>query len=427
MAAPGAHSGQGARGACDRVSLAAAAFSLAAAAAAASCAAAENSSAPWTDRDANALTRAAERHREHRSLAVARRLLQLVAAAAASVALGLGRHGPAAALAGVLAISLLIAALTEVGPRWAAPLAGSRVTAGLRAVAGATRKAMYPIVALGSQFESILLARFPAPTPDAAMRELSQERFREVVSGGHDVSRREQALLHGVFSLGETSVRDVMVPRVDVIGIDHDTPWSEVLDRVRSSEHARFPVYAETIDDVTGILHAKDLLPAVIADEEPPGGWLSLVRPPQFIPGTNSLGEQLRDFKASRAHLAIVVDEYGGTAGLITIEDVLEEIVGDINDEYDIDDPEVEQEGRDRFWVSARLTLDELSSLLGQTFEDEAVTTVGGLIYERLGRVPVAGERLTIDGFRVVVEQVVRRRVRRVYFERLPPADPAQP
>lgn len=406
------------------MSLAAAAFSLAAAAAAASCAAAENSSLPWKARDTSALNDALDRNREHRSLGIARRLLQLVAAAGGAVALGLGARGPAAAIAGVLVISLLTAALTELAPRWATPMHGHRFAAGLRAVVGVARRTMYPIVALGSQLEGFLLARFPAPTPDAAMRESSQERFREVVSGGHDVSRREQALLHGVFSLGDTCVSDVMVPRVDVIGIDHDTPWSEVLDRVRSSEHARFPVYARTIDDVTGILHAKDLLSAVIADEEPAGGWLSLVRTPQFIPGTNTLGDQLRDFKESHAHLAIVVDEYGGTAGIITIEDVLEEIVGDINDEYDIDEPEVEQEGHHRFWVSARLTLDELSSLLGHAFDDEAVMTVGGLIYERLGRVPVAGEKLTIDGFRVVVEQVVRRRVRRVYFERSSPIHP---
>ena len=324
---------------------------------------------------------------------------------------------------GVLGIALLVAAATEVVPS-RARLSAARLGAGLDRVAGVVRRLVSPVLGLTARLEAALLARFPAPMPDAAARAVSQSRFREVVSSGADVGRREQALLHGVFSLGDTCVRDVMVPRVDVIGIGHETPWSEVLDRVRSSEHARFPVYAETIDDVTGILYAKDLLPAVIGDEEPREGWLSLVRPAQFIPGTKSLGDQLRDFKASHAHIAIVVDEYGGTAGLITIEDVLEEIVGDINDEYDVEEPEVEQEGRDRFWVSARVTLDELSRLLQQGFDDEDVATVGGLIYQRLGRVPRAGEQLTIDGFRVVVERVVRRRVRRVYFERLAPVGP---
>jgi CBS domain containing-hemolysin-like protein len=281
---------------------------------------------------------------------------------------------------------------------------------------------MSPAVALGRRVESVLRRRFPAEAPDDAARESSQEQFREVMEGGLDVSRRERALLHGVFSLGDTSVSDVMVPRVDVVGIDHETPWSEVVDRVRSSEHARFPVYAETVDDITGILYAKDLLPAIILDEEPHAGWLALARAPQFIPATKTLGDQLRDFKASHTHIAIVVDEYGGTAGLVTIEDVLEEIVGDIHDEYDVEEPDVEQEEGKRFWVAGRLTLDELSDVLGHTFDDEAVATVGGLIYQRLGRVPVAGEQLIIDGFRVIVERVVRRRVRRVYFERLEPA-----
>lgn len=360
-----------------------------------------------------------EADRDHRALVIGRRLAQLAAAAAAAVALELGASGGWMALLGVLAIAVVLAATTEVGARTLGDAGGADALGRLRPVVRAVRIVVWPAIALGGRLEHALRERFPAAAPDDISRETSQERFREVVYGGLDVSRRERALLHGVFSLGDTSVSEVMVPRVDVVGVDHETPWSEVVDRVRSSEHARFPVYAETIDDVTGILHAKDLLPAVILDQEPPGGWLELVRPAHFIPGTKTLGEQLRDFKASHAHIAIVVDEYGGTAGVVTIEDVLEEIVGEIHDEYDDEEPDVVQEEGKRFWVSGRLTLDELSELLGQNFGDEAVTTVGGLIYERLGRVPVSGERLTIDGFRIVVERVVRRRVRRVYFERM--------
>jgi CBS domain containing-hemolysin-like protein len=194
-----------------------------------------------------------------------------------------------------------------------------------------------------------------------------------------------------------------------------------VLDRVRSSEHARFPVYDDTIDDVVGVLYAKDLIAPAIADEEPPAGWMTLVRPAVFIPATKTIDAQLRDFKASRTHIAIVVDEYGGTAGVVTIEDVLEEIVGDIRDEYDVDEPMVEMGiGGDSFWVAGRLTIDELGELLGHDFDQDGVSTVGGLVYARLGRVPRAGEELTLGGFRIVVERVVRRRVQRVYFERLP-------
>jgi CBS domain containing-hemolysin-like protein len=222
-------------------------------------------------------------------------------------------------------------------------------------------------------------------------------------------------------------VHEIMVPRVDIVAIDLDAPWSEVVDRVRSAEHSRLPVYEETIDDIVGMLYAKDLLPHVIGGDAPDDGWQTLMRPPVFIPPTKRVDEQLRDFRASGTHIAIVADEYGGVAGLVTIEDVIEEIVGEIRDEYDDEDRPIESEGADRFWVSGRVTLDELSDAIGEPIEHDAVSTVGGLVFELLGHVPRAGERLTIGPFRVVVERVVRRQVRRVYFERItpPPANVA--
>jgi putative hemolysin len=275
-------------------------------------------------------------------------------------------------------------------------------------------------VALDLLFEKFL----PPPSIEerAEQREEAAEQFRQVVAAEADVSRDQEALLHGVFSLTDTIVREIMVPRVDIVGIDLTTRWSEVVDRVRSSEHARLPVFDETLDNITGILYAKDLLPFVIDDDEPMLGWQTLVRPASFIPISKPIDAQLRDFKASRTHIAIVSDEYGGTAGLVTIEDVLEEIVGEIHDEYDDEEPEVEQEEGRRFWVAGRLSIDELSELLGQDFSQEDVTTVGGLVYESFGRVPRAGEAVTVGGYKLVVERVRRRRIERVYFERLQPA-----
>ena len=168
-----------------------------------------------------------------------------------------------------------------------------------------------------------------------------------------------------------------------------------------------------------GILYAKDLLPFVIDDDEPMLGWQTLVRPATFIPTSKAIDAQLRDFKASRTHIAIVSDEFGGTAGLVTIEDVLEEIVGEIHDEYDVEEPEIEREGGRRFWVSGRLSLSELSELLGQDFVEEDITTVGGLVYETFGRVPRAGESVVIRAYKMVVERVRGRRIERVYFERV--------
>jgi CBS domain containing-hemolysin-like protein len=212
-----------------------------------------------------------------------------------------------------------------------------------------------------------------------------------------------------------------MVPRVNMVGVERDTPWSEMIDRVRSAQHSRVPVYEGTIDEIVGILYVKDLLPAVLAEEEPEGGWTALMRPPHFIPTSKRIADLLREFRQQRRHIAIVADEYGGTAGLVTIEDVLEELVGEIRDEYDDEERLVESEADSRYWVSGRLTLDDLSEALQYDFARDDVSTVGGLVLELLGRVPRAGEALSIGPFKVIVERVVRRKIERVYLERVEP------
>jgi len=227
-------------------------------------------------------------------------------------------------------------------------------------------------------------------------------------------------MLVGVFSLSDTTVEVEMTPRLDIVAIESTATWNEVIELIGRSDHARIPVYRDDLDDIVGILYLKDLTPAITGVAEKPDRWQDLIRPTQFVPESKALTTQLRDFEKGPSQIAIVVDEFGGTSGLITLEDVLEEIVGEIYGEYDLDEvPPVEQEGEDRFWVEGSFALDDLSQLLGTDVECEDVSTVGGLVYSELGRVPHPGEELTIDGFRVVVEQVRRRRIKRVYFERI--------
>ena len=238
------------------------------------------------------------------------------------------------------------------------------------------------------------------------------------------LSVQREALL-GVFSLSETTVADVMTPRLDVVALDGRSTWPEAVDLVRRGEHARIPVYTETLDRIAGCLYAKDLVPALAGVEPPPERWQAMVRPVQFVPESKALATQLRDFQRGTSHIAVVVDEFGGTSGVVTLEDILEEVVGEIHDEYDVEErPDIEREGSDKFWVEGGVTLDELSALLQTNLERDEVSTVGGLVYSVLGRVPEPGEEFQLEEFRVVVEQVVRRRVRRVYFERQAVATP---
>lgn len=360
----------------------------------------------------------AERERAHRALSMARVLGYIFAGAAFAQAMHFSTLDTWTRILTVIGAAVVICALSEGVGRAAGyadpPVVYTKLSALIRAVTLALR----PAVALGTAIDRTLLIVIPR-VPDEDAHEASAEQFLEVVTSEADVSSAEEDLIHGVFSLGETEVHEIMVPRVDIVGIEDVTPWSEVLDRIRSSEHARFPVYRETIDEVVGILYAKDVLPSIVADEEPSPGWLSLIRPPAFIPISKRIDAQLREFQASRAHIAIVSDEYGGTAGLVTIEDILEEIVGEIRDEYDVEEPEIVQDGSTRYWVAGRVSLDELSERLNADFAVEDVATVGGLVYTLFGRVPKGGESLTRSGFRIVVERVRRRRIERVYFERV--------
>ncbi|HXT18846.1 MAG TPA: hemolysin family protein [Gemmatimonadaceae bacterium] len=363
-----------------------------------------------------------ERERRHRALSMARVLAYIVAGAAFAQALALETFGMWSRVLAIAVVTLVVCTLCEGVARAIGHADPMSIHARLMGVTRTVGWLLRPAVALGAALERALAVIIPESEREAE-REASTEQFREVVAAEADVSSAEEELIHGVFSLGETEVQEIMVPRVDIVGIDDVTPWSEVLDRIRSSEHARFPVFHETLDEVTGILYAKDVLPSIITDEEPEAGWLSLARPPAFIPISKRIDTQLREFQATRTHIAIVSDEYGGTAGLITIEDILEEIVGEIRDEYDVEEPEIQQEGNRCYWVSGRVPLDDLRERLNWEFDLEDVTTVGGLVYSMFGRVPRAGESMTFTGFRIVVERVRRRRIERVYFERLLPAE----
>jgi len=360
-----------------------------------------------------------QRERHRRALSFGRVLAQLAAGAAFARWLGAGGR-PLPETVGLVALAaVVVVAVTEGAARVIGDALGGRAARALRPFVRAVGALLWPLVALTVRLDTALRRALPPQSAIDAAREETAEQFRQVVTSEADVSRQEQALLAGVFSLGDTPVHEIMVPRIDVVAVERGAPWSEVVDRVRSSEHSRLPVYIDTIDEIVGVLYAKDLLPSVVDGEPPEGGWEPLVRPATIIPTTKRVDDQLRDFRASRSHMAVVVDEYGGTAGIVTIEDVLEEIVGEIRDEHDVEDQPIEREGDRRFWVSARVTLDELSEALDHDLRHEDVSTVGGLVYELLGRVPRNGEQLAIGPFRVVVERVTRRQIRRVYFERL--------
>ena len=227
-------------------------------------------------------------------------------------------------------------------------------------------------------------------------------------------------------SLGDSKLHEVMVPRIAVAALPATATIDEAITTILEEGHSRIPIYEETVDEVIGLLYAKDLLPYLrdAAGERP--ALRSILRTPLFVPESMSIDDLLHEFQRRKVHIAIVLDEYGGTAGIVTIEDLLEEIVGEIQDEYDVEEPMVERLSDDEARVDGRASVDELGELFGIELEledEDEYDTVGGLIYHRIGGVPAPGDRIEVDGLALTVEAVDGRRVDKVLVVRRQPAD----
>jgi len=220
------------------------------------------------------------------------------------------------------------------------------------------------------------------------------------------------AMLEGVLEVSEIQVRDVMVPRSQMVVVHRDDPPEKILPVVIESGHSRFPVVGEDRDEVVGILLAKDLLRYFAQDGGSQFDIRECLRPVVFIPESKRLNVLLKEFRVSHNHMAIVVDEYGGVSGLLTIEDVLEQIVGDIGDEYDVDESEgIRREGERTYSVPALTRIEEFNETFGTRFSDEEFDTIGGLVLHELGRMPRRGEAVEIGGLELKVQRADRRRI----------------
>jgi CBS domain containing-hemolysin-like protein len=249
-----------------------------------------------------------------------------------------------------------------------------------------------------------------------AMADVAHE---EDVIEGH-----ERELIHSIIEFGDTVVREVMVPRPDMRTLDADLSVSVALGVAIEAGLSRLPVHAGNVDDIVGVAHAKDLIRAEREDhgDEPVRAF---VRPAHFVPETKRVARLMREMQDLKYHLAIVVDEYGGTAGLVTLEDLIEELVGEIVDEYDVEEPPIQPLDNGDFSVSARLAVDELSELVDAHLPKGEWDTVGGLLFNVLGRVPVEGESVEVDGLTLVAERVEGNRVGRIRIVPLSKTRPA--
>jgi len=285
-----------------------------------------------------------------------------------------------------------------------------------------------PVILLGrilGPLVWLLTAITNATTRVLGVREIDEDRLTSdeirilVERGGEQgvIEAEEEQMIGAVLELGKRRVHEVMVPRIDIAALAADTPLDELVDTIVREGHSRIPVYEETIDNVIGILYAKDLLPYLKGVDHPPP-TRTLLRTPLFVPESMTIDDLLHSLQRRKVHIAIVLDEYGGTAGLVTIEDLIEEIVGEIQDEYDVEEPMIERLTEDEARIDGRASVDDLMEHFDVTFngsDREEYDTVGGLVYHHIGGVPKVGDTVDVNGtLTLTVESTDGRRVGKV-------------
>lgn len=261
--------------------------------------------------------------------------------------------------------------------------------------------------------------------PNAEDEEASEEEIRMLVDTGLErgtIQQSEKMIIHNIFDFDNKDVSDMMTHRTDMIAISADTPLEDVLEIVQSEQYTRFPVFEERVDNIIGILHVKDLIVQFRKDTTRPKSILDIIRPAYFVSESKKGDDLLEELQQNRVHMAIVVDEYGGTAGLITIEDLIEEIVGSIYDEYDEEESIFEQVDEDTYIFTGIAHLDEVSQITKASLPEEEYDTLSGFMVGTIGRIPTKQERPEFEfrGFRYKVLEVGKQRIRRIQMTRLP-------
>jgi CBS domain containing-hemolysin-like protein len=269
----------------------------------------------------------------------------------------------------------------------------------------------------------VVLWRRPSLPPGIAIP-VTEDALRTWVEAGRvdggSLEPGERKMIYSIFQFGDTLAREVMVPRIDLTAFEVNMPLAEAIKALIKTGHSRVPVYEGTIDNIVGLLYAKDLL--LVKDQ--PASLTALrerLRPAYFIPETKKVDEVLTEMQERRIHVAIVVDEYGGVAGMVTLENIVEEIVGEIRDEYDQGEEQLYQQvGPDEYLFQGKIGLDDFNEVMGTYLEKDEANTLAGFIYGQMGRVPAGGEQVVLDDLILTVEQVSGRRIRKVRAQRIP-------
>jgi putative hemolysin len=322
----------------------------------------------------------------------------------------------------LLIVTVILALVTivfaELVPKTLALTHPERFALALAAPLDLLGRVLAPLVALLTSITGAITRPLGARVNSEA--QITAQELRLIVERGGEqgiLEAEEEQMINAVIELGDRRIHQVMVPRIAIVGLPATASFDEAIGLIVEEGHSRVPVYESSVDEVVGILYAKDLLPFLRSDAVERPSLRALLRTPVFVPESMSIDDLLHEFQRRKVHIAIVLDEYGGTAGLVTIEDLLEEIVGEIQDEYDVEEPLVVRLDEDRARIDGRAAIEDLLEIwdLKLPLEDEdEYDTVGGLVYHRIGGVPQPGDEVRLDGLRLTVETTDGRRVAKV-------------
>ncbi len=318
-----------------------------------------------------------------------------------------------AVLVPVMVMLFVVLIFGEIVPRTFGTRYAETLSLRIAGLLSIVSRVLSPLTALFISIANIFIRLFGGKP----IKELPVMTEEELIAGAAEeegvIEEEEKELIHSIFEFGDTIVREVMVPRMDMVAVNVDAPIEEVLSLIIHEGHSRVPVYEETVDNVIGVIYAKDLLIQMNKGNiDIP--LRRLMRPAYYVPELKKVNELLRELQKKRLHIAIVVDEYGGTAGLVTIEDLLEEIVGEIFDEYDLEETLVEYIDEKTIRMDARVNIDEANEILNINLSRDDIDTVGGFVYSLFGRIPKPGEKVSFGGYTFKVEKVIGRRISKI-------------
>ncbi len=351
-----------------------------------------------------------------------------VAASVLATAFLVDQFGPQrGALYSIILMTALLLIIGEATPKtFAAKYADSVALWVARPIEWLT-VVLYPLIRVLSAVSAVLVrplgGRINVRSPL-----VTEEEIRLLVKMGEEegvIEETERQMIHSIFEFGDTVAREIMVPRIDIVCVEDTAPLDEILRVILAEGHSRIPVYHDSVDHIVGVVHVKDLLSHLKAGRHTVPAK-EIMRSPFFVPEGKRLDALFRELRRKMIHMAIVVDEYGGTAGLVTIEDLLEEIVGPIHDEYDVEEKLVEIVNERVARVDGRMNIEEVNDLLGLALPPGEVDTLGGFVYTLLGHVPTQGETVPYDGLEICVERLEGQRIAKVRITKRVPTEHVQ-